>query len=68
CSCQTANCFNKSKGVFITGSKLKALPNLQPSWRFSVHNKKRRESVFFIGRVFIARELLDLRLLLRIKR
>ncbi|RLY98147.1 ABC transporter, partial [Yersinia enterocolitica] len=27
CSCQTARCFNKSKGVFITGSKLKALRN-----------------------------------------
>ncbi|WP_261150880.1 hypothetical protein, partial [Serratia quinivorans] len=40
CSCQTANCFNKSKGVFITGSKLKALLNPQPSWGFSVHNNQ----------------------------
>ncbi|PRH51167.1 hypothetical protein C6P85_19415, partial [Yersinia pestis] len=41
CSCQTANCFNKSKGVFITDPKLKALLNPQPSWGFSGHNKKR---------------------------
>ena len=27
CSCQTARCFNKSKGVLITGSKLKAFRN-----------------------------------------
>ncbi|KKM47892.1 hypothetical protein KD37_20905, partial [Yersinia pestis subsp. pestis bv. Orientalis] len=40
CSCQTANCFNKSKGVFITDPKLKALLNPQPSWGFSGHNKK----------------------------
>ncbi|RBU35760.1 hypothetical protein B9N31_05125 [Escherichia coli] len=40
CSCQTAKCFNKSKGVLITGSKLKAFRNPQPSWGFSVHNKK----------------------------
>ncbi|WP_212591836.1 hypothetical protein, partial [Escherichia albertii] len=39
CSCQTARCFNKSKGVLITGSKLKAFQNPQPSWGFSVHNK-----------------------------
>ncbi|AHK20675.1 penicillin-binding protein [Yersinia similis] len=39
CSCQTANCFNKSKGVFITGPKLKALLNPQPSWGFSGHKK-----------------------------
>ncbi|WP_206746534.1 hypothetical protein, partial [Escherichia coli] len=32
-------CFNKSKGVLITGSKLKAFRNPQPSWGFSVHNK-----------------------------
>ncbi|WP_243182554.1 hypothetical protein, partial [Escherichia coli] len=38
-SCQTARCFNKSKGVLITGSKLKAFRNPQPSWGFSVHNK-----------------------------
>nr|WP_185172870.1 hypothetical protein [Escherichia coli] len=31
CSCQTARCFNKSKGVLITGSKLKAFRNPQPS-------------------------------------
>ncbi|QKI42763.1 hypothetical protein FVA71_27335 (plasmid) [Escherichia coli] len=37
CSCQTARCFNKSKGVLITGSKLKAFRNPQPSWGFSVH-------------------------------
>ncbi|RCY91876.1 hypothetical protein DTM11_22200, partial [Escherichia coli] len=40
CSCQTARCFNKSKGVLITGLKLKAFRNPQPSWGFSVHNKK----------------------------
>ena len=39
CSCQTARCFNKSKGVLITGSKLKAFRNPQPSWGFSVHKK-----------------------------
>ncbi|WP_212738813.1 hypothetical protein, partial [Escherichia coli] len=39
CSCQTAKCFNKSKGVLITGSKLKAFRNPQPSWGFSVHKK-----------------------------
>ncbi|MBE0022252.1 hypothetical protein FOT17_25255 [Escherichia coli] len=39
CSCQTARCFNKSKGVLITGSKLKAFRNPQPSWGFSVHNE-----------------------------
>ncbi|ABG13381.1 hypothetical protein YPDSF_1091 [Yersinia pestis Pestoides F] len=39
CSCQTANCFNKSKGVFITDPKLKALLNPQPSWGFSGHKK-----------------------------
>ncbi|EQO05097.1 hypothetical protein G701_00341, partial [Escherichia coli HVH 25 (4-5851939)] len=39
CSCQTARCFNKSKGVLITGLKLKAFRNPQPSWGFSVHNQ-----------------------------
>ncbi|MDD9757731.1 hypothetical protein, partial [Escherichia albertii] len=38
---QTARCFNKSKGVLITGSKLKAFQNPQPSWGFSVHKKTR---------------------------
>ncbi|MGG4986011.1 hypothetical protein ACLO9Y_16875, partial [Escherichia coli] len=42
CSCQTARCFNKSKGVLITGSKLKAFRNPQPSWGFSVHKKNLR--------------------------
>ncbi|AAN81878.1 Hypothetical protein c3433 [Escherichia coli CFT073] len=42
CSCQTAKCFNKSKGVLITGSKLKAFRNPQPSWGFSVHKKNLR--------------------------
>ncbi|WP_218493417.1 hypothetical protein, partial [Yersinia pestis] len=42
CSCQTANCFNKSKGVFITDPKLKALLNPQPSWGFSGHKKAQR--------------------------
>ncbi|MDM4038425.1 hypothetical protein QTO45_24345, partial [Escherichia coli] len=37
---QTARCFNKSKGVLITGSKLKAFRNPQPSWGFSVHKKR----------------------------
>ncbi len=36
CSCQTARCFNKSKGVLITGLKLKAFRNPQPSWGFSI--------------------------------
>ncbi|MDS2116337.1 hypothetical protein QSI74_22765, partial [Escherichia coli] len=31
---------NKSKGVLITGSKLKAFRNPQPSWGFSVHKKR----------------------------
>ncbi|HGE9290120.1 TPA: hypothetical protein ACGBQF_002158, partial [Escherichia coli] len=35
-------CFNKSKGVLITGSKLKAFRNPQPSWGFSVHKKTTR--------------------------
>ncbi|MEJ1803798.1 hypothetical protein, partial [Escherichia coli] len=35
-------CFNKSKGVLITGLKLKAFRNPQPSWGFSVHKKMRR--------------------------
>ncbi|WP_227738537.1 hypothetical protein, partial [Yersinia pestis] len=34
-------CFNKSKGVFITDPKLKALLNPQPSWGFSGHNNSR---------------------------
>lgn len=38
CSCQTARCFNKSKGVLITGSKLKAFRNPQPGWG-AVHKK-----------------------------
>ncbi|WP_423826002.1 fimbrial protein, partial [Salmonella enterica] len=39
CSCQTARCFNKSKGVLITGLKLKAFRNPQPSWGFSIDNQ-----------------------------
>ncbi|HHC5557369.1 TPA: hypothetical protein ACOSSI_005357, partial [Escherichia coli] len=35
-------CFNKSKGVLITGSKLKAFRNPQPSWGFSVHKNNGR--------------------------
>ncbi|TRP90114.1 ABC transporter ATP-binding protein, partial [Salmonella enterica subsp. enterica serovar Panama] len=31
---------NKSKGVLITGLKLKAFRNPQPSWGFSIDNKK----------------------------
>lgn len=38
CCCQTARCFNKSKEVLITGSKLKAFRNPQPGWG-SVHKK-----------------------------
>ncbi|WP_217805007.1 hypothetical protein, partial [Salmonella enterica] len=30
---------NKSKGVLITGLKLKAFRNPQPSWGFSIDNK-----------------------------
>ncbi|PVM63200.1 hypothetical protein C4784_25080 [Salmonella enterica subsp. enterica serovar Gaminara] len=41
CSCQTARCFNKSKGVLITGLKLKAFRNPQPSWGFSIDKKSR---------------------------
>ncbi|OSD28163.1 hypothetical protein R535_25095 [Salmonella enterica subsp. enterica serovar Holcomb] len=40
CSCQTARCFNKSKGVLITGLKLKAFRNPQPSWGFSIDKKR----------------------------
>ncbi|RKP70843.1 hypothetical protein D8Y32_06700 [Escherichia coli] len=47
CSCQTARCFNKSKGVLITGSKLKAFRNPQPSWGFSVHNNQKLRSEAF---------------------
>ncbi|WP_213076900.1 hypothetical protein, partial [Escherichia coli] len=51
CSCQTARCFNKSKGVLITGSKLKAFRNPQPSWGFSVHKKKggRKIALFYFA-------------------
>ncbi|MCH9932087.1 hypothetical protein, partial [Salmonella enterica] len=31
--------FNKSKGVLITGLKLKAFRNPQPSWGFSIDKK-----------------------------
>ncbi|WP_227738711.1 hypothetical protein, partial [Yersinia pestis] len=48
-SCQTANCFNKSKGVFITDPKLKALLNPQPSWGFSGHKKGRHKAAFRKG-------------------
>ncbi|MGN8325322.1 hypothetical protein ACFYKY_10280, partial [Escherichia coli] len=41
----TARCFNKSKGVLITGLKLKAFRNPQPSWGFSVHKKSGREDL-----------------------
>ncbi|ELI48755.1 hypothetical protein WIK_00467 [Escherichia coli KTE122] len=54
CSCQTARCFNKSKGVLITGSKLKAFRNPQPSWGFSVHKKTTRQRKFTAGRGFIS--------------
>ncbi|WP_218520571.1 hypothetical protein, partial [Yersinia pestis] len=43
----TANCFNKSKGVFITDPKLKALLNPQPSWGFSGHKKNLPPCRFF---------------------
>ncbi|WP_206191390.1 hypothetical protein, partial [Salmonella enterica] len=33
-------CFNKSKGVLITGLKLKAFRNPQPSWGFSIDKKE----------------------------
>jgi hypothetical protein len=38
CCCHTARCFNKSKEVLITGSKLKAFRNPQPGWG-AVHKK-----------------------------
>ncbi|WP_048666796.1 hypothetical protein, partial [Salmonella enterica] len=34
--------FNKSKGVLITGLKLKAFRNPQPSWGFSIDKKNLR--------------------------
>ncbi|WP_212548223.1 hypothetical protein, partial [Salmonella enterica] len=37
-----ARCFNKSKGVLITGLKLKAFRNPQPSWGFSIDKKSGR--------------------------
>ncbi|WP_206734236.1 hypothetical protein, partial [Salmonella enterica] len=40
-----ARCFNKSKGVLITGLKLKAFRNPQPSWGFSI-DKERTDNVF----------------------
>ncbi|MDL1271021.1 hypothetical protein PSU55_18980, partial [Yersinia pestis] len=43
---QTANCFNKSKGVFITDPKLKALLNPQPSWGFSGHKKAGTDELY----------------------
>ncbi|OLL63515.1 hypothetical protein BSK24_19225, partial [Escherichia coli] len=50
CSCQTARCFNKSKGVLITGLKLKAFRNPQPSWGFSVHKKTCQQTGRFLSR------------------
>ena len=40
CSCQTARCFNKSKGILITGPKLKAFRNPQPNWDFLCTKKR----------------------------
>ncbi|WP_206602599.1 hypothetical protein, partial [Escherichia coli] len=60
--CQTARCFNKSKGVLITGSKLKAFRNPQPSWGFSVHNKNATQSVALLSailRVFSRRRFVQ---------
>ncbi|WP_395224673.1 hypothetical protein, partial [Salmonella sp. SKLX088796] len=51
CSCQTARCFNKSKGVLITDLKLKAFRNPQPSWGFSIDKKKGRNAAFLVIRV-----------------
>ncbi|EAM9250518.1 hypothetical protein DOV13_06375 [Salmonella enterica] len=56
CSCQTARCFNKSKGVLITGLKLKAFRNPQPSWGFSIDNKTGRKCgpLAFVGRISVS--------------
>ncbi|KPD61386.1 hypothetical protein AC599_21300, partial [Yersinia pestis subsp. microtus bv. Altaica] len=43
--------FNKSKGVFITDPKLKALLNPQPSWGFSGHKKDPHSAGFFTKEV-----------------
>ncbi|MDK9048543.1 hypothetical protein QQF27_21120, partial [Salmonella enterica subsp. enterica serovar Typhimurium] len=55
---QTARCFNKSKGVLITGLKLKAFRNPQPSWGFSIDKKRalslRRTPVFLPVPLLIA--------------
>lgn len=48
CSCQTARCFNKSKGVLINSPKLKAFRNPQPSWGFSMQKKPARVSRWLI--------------------
>ncbi|WP_206601867.1 hypothetical protein, partial [Xenorhabdus sp. KK7.4] len=42
-----ARCFNKSKGVFIAASSLKALRNPLPSRGFSIYNKKGHRKVAF---------------------
>ncbi|MEH0867240.1 hypothetical protein, partial [Phytobacter diazotrophicus] len=56
CSCQTASCFNKSKGVLITGLKLKAFRNPQPSWGFSIDNEKGPpKRAFFYVNIFTLR-------------
>ncbi|PSC12546.1 ABC transporter ATP-binding protein, partial [Salmonella enterica subsp. enterica serovar Typhi] len=41
-------CFNKSKGVLITGLKLKAFRNPQPSWGFSIDKKRVAEATRFM--------------------
>ena len=43
CSCQTARCFNKSKGVLITGSKLKAFLNPLLGWGGVCASSRRRD-------------------------
>ncbi|MHA3391178.1 hypothetical protein, partial [Yersinia pseudotuberculosis] len=49
--------FNKSKGVFITDPKLKALLNPQPSWGFSGHKKKRPEKGPFVSQKPASRKM-----------
>ncbi len=44
CSCQTARCFNKSKGVLITGSKLKAFRNPLLDWGVCASSRRRDHS------------------------
>ncbi|WP_222132685.1 hypothetical protein, partial [Salmonella enterica] len=52
----TARCFNKSKGVLITGLKLKAFRNPQPSWGFSI-DKKISQHPLAYGKLYLRKAI-----------